>query len=199
MNTAPDTKANSESLSDADIAQIWRNWPVLSITSAPKAISFARAILAADRRLTAEQGGNGPVLGHYIYIPARQHGYLVEDLDEAIDDLTNCACEVTPLVAALTTQPQAISDPTVAPPRECSITEGPRDRDRQTAQPQAAEPAELNAAVDMMLAHIASSADDCLCAYREREIDRLKEELDSIKRAVELIRKALATAPTEPT
>jgi hypothetical protein len=34
---------------------------------------------------------------HYVYIPAQQTGYYVDDLDEAIDDLTNCECEVTPL------------------------------------------------------------------------------------------------------
>ena len=134
---SPDNKAKSESLSDADILAIRKQHPAAIVLDG-EALNFASDILAAADR---QQGGaDAPVLGHYIYIPAQQHGYLVEDLDEAIDDLTNCACEVTPLVAALTTQPQAISDPTVAPPRECSITEGPRDRDRQTAQPQA-EPA----------------------------------------------------------
>ena len=35
-----------------------------------------------------------------IYIPDQQSGYVVEDLDDAIDDLTNEECEVTPLYPA---------------------------------------------------------------------------------------------------
>ena len=36
----------------------------------------------------------------YVYIPDQQNGYYVDELDEAIDDLTNCECEVTPLYAS---------------------------------------------------------------------------------------------------
>lgn len=39
--------------------------------------------------------------GFWVYIPDEQRGEFVHDLDDAIDDLTNCDCEVTRLYAAL--------------------------------------------------------------------------------------------------
>lgn len=43
--------------------------------------------------------------GYFVYVLAEQRGEFVHDLDDAVDDLTNCECEVTPLYDALTASP----------------------------------------------------------------------------------------------
>jgi hypothetical protein len=48
-------------------------------------------------------------IAYWVYVPAEQRGEFVHDLDEAVDDLTNCECEVTKLYAA--PQPPAASPP----------------------------------------------------------------------------------------
>ena len=39
----------------------------------------------------------GEPFAYWVYVRAEQRGEFVHDLDDAIDDLTNCECEVTPL------------------------------------------------------------------------------------------------------
>jgi hypothetical protein len=58
-------------------------------------VGFARAVLALVAP-TAQPTGQEP-FAYYIYIAAEQRGELVHDLEDAMDDLTNCECEITEL------------------------------------------------------------------------------------------------------
>lgn len=41
----------------------------------------------------------GQTVGYYVYVSEHQNAYLVEDADEAIDDLTNHGAQITELIA----------------------------------------------------------------------------------------------------
>ena len=58
---------------------------------------MANEALAATRDLSHVVLCDAEPLAYYIYIAEQQTGYVVEDLDEAIDDLTNTDAESTPL------------------------------------------------------------------------------------------------------
>lgn len=168
-------------LSDADIERVaFQSWAAKAAPfindkrdrddsggNLAAAVAWLAWQAAADRRLTAEQGGAASdrklfeALSKYIHcvlqelqfergtgsLAAHNLRLCLIEVDKALRGERDSAMNVGvgfPLegvVAALTTQPQTIIDPAVIAPRECSITEGPRDRDRQAAQPQA-EPAE---------------------------------------------------------
>jgi hypothetical protein len=44
-----------------------------------------------------EKGAEPAPFAFWVYVPDEQRGEFVHDLDDAIDDLTNCKCEVTNL------------------------------------------------------------------------------------------------------
>lgn len=72
---------------------------------------FDAVCLETVKRVAAALAAPQPSQGaepfaYYVYIPAEQRGEFVHDLDEAVDDLTNCECEITELYAA---PPQPVS------------------------------------------------------------------------------------------
>lgn len=81
-------RVHGDNLPDGFDSRVFR-WVRDALAGAPAAPSAQDS--AAPSSLSAEP------FAYWVYIPAEQRGELVHDLEEVVDELTNCECEITEL------------------------------------------------------------------------------------------------------
>lgn len=87
------------SVSAYDCTRVWEAWNVGTMSRedfTPTVERLDDIVGSVCAALAAAAPSQKP-FGHFIHIAAEQRGEFVHDLDEAIEDLTNCECEVTAL------------------------------------------------------------------------------------------------------
>lgn len=84
-------------MTDAQILEVIRELGGAT-TSGDWIMRFGRAI--ADLATPVQPVPASEPFGYYVHVPAEQRGKFVFDLDDALDDLTDCECHVTELRAS---------------------------------------------------------------------------------------------------